>query len=250
DAPGDETSWRSLDPLQRRQQTVDAVKQLLVRESEIQPLVVIFEDLNWIDDETQSFLDSLVESLPAARIVLLLNYRPDYRHDWHAKTYYRRLRIDPLPPESANELLDALLGTDAALAPLKRLLIERTGGNPLYLEESVRDLVETAALAGERGAYQLSRHVEQLTIPATLNAILAARSARLDPEAKRVLQTAAVIGKDVAMPLLLAVAETTEHEVGAALAQLQAAELLYEVRLFPDLEYTFKHALTHEVAYQ
>jgi len=250
DAPGGDTPWRNLDPLQRRQQTVDAVKHLLLRESEIQPLVLIFEDLNWIDDETQSFLGSLIENLPAARIVLLLNYRPDYRHDWHAKTYYRRLRMDPLPPESADELLDALLGPDVALVPLKRLLVERTGGNPLYLEESVRALVETAALAGERGAHQLTRPVEELTIPATVNAILAARIDRLDPEAKRLLQTAAVIGKDVPMPLLLAVAGATEHEVRGALAQLQAAEFLYEVRLFPDLEYTFKHALTHEVAYQ
>ena len=250
DAPGDDTPWRNLDPLQRRQQTVEAVKHLLLGESEIQPLVVIFEDLNWIDDETQSLLDSLIEALPAARIVLLLNYRPDYRHDWHAKTHYRRLRMDPLPPESADELLDAVLGADVALVPLKRLLVERTGGNPLYLEESVRALVETAALAGTRGAYRLARPVEQLTIPATVNAILAARIDRLDPEAKRVLQIAAVIGKDVPMPLLAAVAETTEHEVRAALALLQAAELLYEVRLFPDLEFTFKHALTHEVAYQ
>jgi class 3 adenylate cyclase/tetratricopeptide (TPR) repeat protein len=250
DAPWDETSWRNLDPLQRRQQTVDAVKQLLLRESEIQPLMVVFEDLNWIDGETRTLLDGLVESLAAARMVLLVNYRPEYRDDWSAKTYYRRLRIDPLPPESADELLDALLGTDAAILPLKRLLVERTGGNPLYLEESVRALVETSTLAGERGAYRLTRPVEQLTIPATVNAILAARIDRLEPEAKRLLQTAAVIGKDVSMPLLLAVAETTEREVRAALAQLQAAEFLYEVRLFPNLEYTFKHALTHEAAYQ
>jgi class 3 adenylate cyclase/tetratricopeptide (TPR) repeat protein len=250
DAPGDDTSWRNLDPVQRRQQTIDAVKHLLLRESQIQPLVVIFEDLNWIDDETQSFLDSLVESLPAARIVLLLNYRPEYRHEWPAKTYYRRLRMEPLPPESADELLDWLLGTDVTLVPLKRLLVERTSGNPLYLEESVRALVETAVLAGECGAYQLTQPVEQLTIPPTVNAILAARIDRLDPELKRLLQTAAVIGKDVPVPLLLAITETREHEVRAALAQLQAAEFLYEVRVFPDLEYTFKHALTHEVAYQ
>ena len=250
DAPGDDTPWRSLDPLQRRQQTVDAITHLLLRESENQPLVVIFEDLNFIDDETRGFLDRFIDGVPAARIVLLLNYRPDYRHDSHAKTYYRRLRMDPLPPESADELLDALLGTDVALVPLKRLLIERTGGNPLYLEESVRALVESAALAGRTGAYELTRPVEQLTIPATVKAILAARIDRLDPVAKRLLQTAAVIGKDVPMPLLVAVAETTDHETRAALAQLQAAELLYEVRLFPDLEYTFKHALTHEAAYQ
>jgi class 3 adenylate cyclase/tetratricopeptide (TPR) repeat protein len=250
DTPVDEASWQSLDPPQRRQQTLDAVKRLLLRESEVQPLVVVFEDLHWIDGETQALLDSLVESLPAARLLLLVNYRPEYSHAWGGKTYYRQLRIDPLPPESADELLDALLGTDAAIGQLKPLLVERTEANPLFLEESVRTLVETGVLAGERGAYRLTRPVEHLTIPATVQAILAARIDRLASEAKRLLQAAAAIGKDVPMALLLATADAPEHEVRAQLARLQAAEFLYEIRLFPDLEYTFKHALTHEVAYQ
>ena len=249
DVPVEEASWQALDPLQRRQQTLDAVKRLLLRESEVQPLVVVFEDLHWIDGETQTLLDSLIDSLPAARLLLLVNYRPEYSHAWGGKTYYRQLRIDPLPPESADELLDALLGPDAALGPLKQLLVGRTEANPLFLEESVRALVETAALAGERGGYRLTRPVEHLKIPATVQAILAARIDRLAPEAKRLLQAAAVIGKDVPMPLLLAIADAPEPEVRAELAHLQAAEFLYEVRLFPDLEYTFKHALTHEVAY-
>jgi class 3 adenylate cyclase/tetratricopeptide (TPR) repeat protein len=250
DVPVDDASWQALDPRQRRQQTLDAVKRLLLRESEVQPLVVVFEDLHWIDGETQALLDSLVESLPTARLLLLVNYRPEYRHAWGSKTYYRQLRIDPLPLESADELLEALLGPDAALGALKRLLIERTEANPLFLEESVRALVETGALAGERGAYRLTRPVDQLTIPATVQAILAARIDRLRPGTKRLLQAAAVIGKDVPMPLLLAIAGAPEPEVRAELVRLQAAEFLYETRLFPDLEYTFKHALTHEVAYQ
>src|SRR5438445_1214282 len=250
DVPVDEVSWHALDPRQRRQQMLEAVKRLLLRESEAEPLVVVFEDLHWIDGETQSLLDSLVESLPAARLLLLVNYRPEYQHAWGGKTYYRQLRIDPLPPESADELLAALLGTDAALGPLKLLLVERTEANPLFLEESVRALVETAALVGERGAYRLTRPVENLKIPATVQAILAARIDRLALEAKRLLQAAAVIGKDVPMPLLLAIADTPEPEVRAELTHLQAAEFLYETRLSPDLEYTFKHALTHEVAYQ
>jgi class 3 adenylate cyclase/tetratricopeptide (TPR) repeat protein len=250
DVPVDEASWQALDPPQRRRQTLDAVKRLLLRESEVQPLVVVFEDLHWIDGETQTLLDSLIDSLPAARLLLLVNYRPEYHHAWGGKTYYRQLRIDPLPPESADELLDALLGPDVALGALKQLLVDRTEANPLFLEESVRALVETAALVGERGAYRLTRPVENLRIPATVQAILAARVDRLGPEAKRLLQAAAVIGKDVALPLLLAIADAPEHEVRAELTHLQAAEFLYETRLFPDLEYTFKHALTHEVAYQ
>jgi class 3 adenylate cyclase/tetratricopeptide (TPR) repeat protein len=250
DVPLDEAAWHALDPLQRRQQTLDAVKRLLLRESEVQPLVVVFEDLHWIDGESQALLESLIESLPAARLLLLVNYRPEYRHTWGGKTYYRQLRIDPLPPERADELLEALLGPDADLAPLKRLLVERTEANPLFLEESVRALVETGALAGERSAYRLTRSVEQLTIPATVQAILAARIDRLAPEAKRLLQAAAVIGTDVPLPLLLAIADAPEPAVRAKLTSLQAAEFLYETRLFPDLEYTFKHALTHDVAYQ
>ncbi len=250
DVPVDDAAWLALDPGQRRQLTLDGVKRLLLREAREQALLLIFEDLHWIDGETQALLDSLVESLPAARLLLLVNYRPEYQHAWGGNTHYRQLRMDPLPPESADELLEALLGPDAALDPLKQLLVERTEANPLFLEESVRALVETAALVGERGAYRLTRRLEELKIPVTVQAILAARIDRLAPEHKRLLQTAAVIGKDVPVLLLLAIADVPEHEVCTELTRLQAAGFLYQVRLFPDLEYTFKHALTHEVAYQ
>jgi class 3 adenylate cyclase/tetratricopeptide (TPR) repeat protein len=250
DVPVEDPVWQALDPAQRRQHTLDAVRRLLLREAREQPLLLIFEDLHWIDGETQSFLGGLIESLPTARLLLLVNYRPEYQHPWGGKTYYRQLRIDPLPSKSADELLDEILGTDITLGPLKRLLVERTEANPLFLEESVRALVETGALIVERGTYRLTRSVEQLTIPATVQAILAARIDRLAPDAKRLLQAAAVVGKDIPMPLLLAIADAPEHEVRAELTRLQAAEFLYETGLFPDLEYTFKHALTHEVAYQ
>ncbi len=250
DVAVDDAQWQTLDPQQKRRRTLEAVRLLLLEESRHRPVVLVFEDLHWIDSETQAVLDTLIESLPSHRVLLFASYRPEYQHAWGGKTYYRQFRIDPLPPESADELLDALLGTDVALAPLKRLLVERTEANPLFLEESVRGLMETGALVAERGAFRLTRPVEHLKIPATVQAILAARVDRLTPEAKRLLQTAAVVGKDVPMPLLLAIADVPEEEVRAGLARLQAAEFLYETRLFPDLEYTFKHALTYEVAYQ
>ncbi len=249
EVPVDDPQWQRLDPPQRRQQTLDGIKRLLLRESQVQPLLLVFEDLHWIDTETQALLDSVVESLPTARLLLLVNYRPEYQHAWGSKTYYRQLRIDPLPPESAEELLEALLGNDAGLQPLKRLLIERTEVNHFFLEESVRTLVETKVLAGERGGYRLARASHTLQIPATAQAILAARIDRLAPEDKRLLQAASVIGKDVSFTLLQAVAERPEEGLRRGLANLQAAEFLYEARLFPDLEYTFKHALTHDVAY-
>jgi class 3 adenylate cyclase/tetratricopeptide (TPR) repeat protein len=249
DVTVDDPQWQRLDPPLRRQQTLDGIKRLLLRESQVQPLLLVFEDLHWIDAETQALLDSMVESLPNARLLLLVNYRPEYQHGWGSKTYYRQLRIDPLQPESADELLEALLGSDATLQALKRLLIERTEGNPFYLEESVRTLVETKALAGERGAYHLARAPHTLQIPATAQAILAARIDRLSPEDKRLLQAASVLGKDVPFTLLHAIVEEPEETLRRGLATLQAAEFLYEARLFPDLEYTFKHALTHDVAY-
>ena len=249
DVPVDDPAWQALEPPQRRQRTLDAVKRLLLRESQVQPLLVVFEDLHLIDGETQAFLDGLTESLPTARVLLLVNYRPEYEHHWGSKTYYTQVRLDPLPPESAQELLDALVGHDATAAPLKPLLIARTEGNPFFLEESVRTLVETGVLAGDRGAYRLARSPDAIQVPATVQAVLAARIDRLPPEDKRLLQSAAVIGKDVPLPLLLAIAERGEDELRRSLTHLQGAEFLYETSLFPDPEYTFKHALTHEVAY-
>src|SRR5574337_2178770 len=249
DVPVDDAAWDALDPPQRRQRTLEAVKRLFLRESHVQPLLVLFEDLHWIDSETQALLDSLIESLPTARLLLLVNYRPEYQHGWASKTYYSQLRIDPLPPESAEELLQALLGDSVELQPLKRLLIERTEGNPFFLEESVRRLVETKALGGERGAYRLAQAIPAIQVPSTVQAILAARIDRLSPDAKSLLQVAAVVGKDVPFTLLKAVADLPEESLRGRLADLQSAEFLYETSLFPDLEYTFKHALTHDVAY-
>jgi tetratricopeptide (TPR) repeat protein len=194
-------------------------------------------------------LDRVVESLPTAKLLLLVNYRPEYQHGWGSKTYYTQLRLDPLPPASADEFLQALLGDDPSLAPLKPLLIARTEGNPFFLEESVRTLVETGVLVGEPGAYRLAVPLQGMPVPATVQAVLAARIDRLPPEEKRLLQTAAVIGTDVPVALLRAIADVPEAALHRSLAHLQAAEFLYETRLFPEPEYTFKHALTHEVAY-
>ena len=249
DVPVEEESWERLDPPQRRQRILDAVKRLLLHESRVQPLMVLFEDLHWIDTETQAFLDTLIESLPTARVLLLVNYRPEYSHGWGRKSYFRQLPIDPLAPETAEALLDGLLGNDAALAALKHLVIERTEGNPFLIEETVRALIQTGLLAGQRGEYRVTRAVQNLQVPATAQALLAARIDRLSLADKRLLQAAAVIGTDVPLALLQAIAEEPEEELRRGLRELQATEFLYETRLYPDLEYTFRHALTHEVAY-
>jgi len=248
DALAADDPFQTLEPRERRVRTLDALKRLLVAESRRQPVLVVMESLQWIDTETQAVIDTLVDALPIARLLLLVSYRPEYQHAWGSRTYYTQLGIDPLPPESAGALLGGLLGDDTRLAPLKRLLIERTEGNPFFLEESVRRLVETQVLVGSAG-YRLAKPLQAVDVPATVQAVLAARIDRLAAEDKRLLQAASVIGRDIPFTLLRAIADLEPEDLRRRVAHLQAGEFLYETSLFPELEYTFKHALTHEVAY-
>ena len=245
----DDSPFLRLEPPQRRQRTLEALTRVLLRASQGQPLILVVEDLHWIDTETQAVLTRLVESVPTARILVLVTYRPDYQHAWGSKTYYRQLRLDPLAPASATALLQALVGPDASVTPLLPVLIARTEGNPLFLEESVRTLVEAQVLVGERGAYRLAQPLPHLSVPATVQAVLAARIDRLPPEEKQVLQAAAVLGTEVPAAVLQATIELPWATVQRCLAHLHTAEFLYETLSFPALAYTFKHALTQEVAY-
>jgi tetratricopeptide (TPR) repeat protein len=245
----EEPEWQTLDRPQRRGHMHGAIKRLLLRESQVQPLCLVFEDLHWLDTETRAVLDDLVESLQGARILLLINYRPEYRHGWGGKTHYSQVRIDPLREETAIEFLGSSLGADASLNSLKLLLTTRAEGNPFFLEESVRMLAETGVLAGEPGRYRLARPASSIQIPTTVQAVLSARIDRLAPEDKHLLQIAAVLGKDVQPMLLQAIAEESTTAVEARLARLRAGEFLYETGLLPHAEYSFKHTLTQEVAY-
>jgi predicted ATPase len=147
-------------PRQRRRRILDAVRQLVVRASRVRALGVVLEDLHWLDEESQAVLDRLVDSLPAARILFLVSYRPEYEHAWANKSSYTQLRVAPLDQGQAELLLSDLLGVDAGLAALKRMLVERAEGNPFFLEESVRHLVGTGALAGRRGAYRAAKRTD------------------------------------------------------------------------------------------
>jgi tetratricopeptide (TPR) repeat protein len=241
--------FSAMDPQQRRRHTFEALKRILIRESQRQSLLVVFEDLHWIDSETQAFLDSLVESVPMARLLLLVNYRPGYSHMWGDRTYYTQIRIEPLHSAGTEELLQHLLGNSPELTPLQKILIQRTDGNPFFAEESVRALVETGFLTGTKGAYRPGLKVDNISIPSTVQNVVADRIDRLPREEKRLLQMAAVIGVIVPFGLLRAAAELPDGELYKYLAHLQSAEFLYETNLFPEVEYSFKHALTTEIAY-
>ncbi len=249
DVPADDPQWQTLDPLRRRQHMIDALRRLLLRESRIQPLLLVFDSLHWMDSQTHAVLDAIVQSLADSRIFLLITHRPEYQHPWAGTARYTGLLLKPLPADSAQQLLDPLLGSDPSLSALKAWLIGRTEGNPFFLQESIRTLVETHVLEGERGAYRLVKPLESLQLPATIHAVLAPRIDRLPAEAKRLLQAASVIGKDVPLVLLEAIADMSEDEARRNLAILQAGDFLQELRLFPSMEYTFRHALIQEVAY-
>jgi predicted ATPase len=233
----------------KKRRTLEAIKQILLRESLNQPLMVIFEDLHWIDEATQELLNLLADSIGTAKILLLVNYRPEYSHQWNSKTYYTQLRLDPLGKESADEMLTALLGDGKDLLPLRRLIIERTEGNPFLMEEIAQVLLDEGALVRDGAEVRLTRPLNALKIPPTVQGILAARMDRLPADAKELLQTLAVTGREFPLSLIHAVVARSDEELNRLLNDLQLGEFIYEQPSVGDTEYIFKHALTQEVAY-
>jgi predicted ATPase len=201
----------------KKRRTLEAIKRVLLRESLNQPLIVFFEDLHWIDEATQEFLNLLADSIETAKILLLVNYRPEYSHQWGSRTYYKQLRLDPRGKESAQEMLADLLGDSAELVPLKRLIVDKTEGNPFYMEETVQ-------------------------------AILASRIDRLPQDAKELLQTLSVIGREYSLSLIRGVVRKSDDELSRLLRHLQLGEFIYEQPAVGDIEYIFEHALTQEAA--
>jgi class 3 adenylate cyclase/tetratricopeptide (TPR) repeat protein len=267
-----------VDPQVLRRRTFEALKRLLLRESLNQPVLVIFEDLHWVDSETQAFLDLMADATASARLLLLVNYRPEYRHDWGGRSYYTQLRLDPLGKESADEMLGALFGETlpspgsaaprrpfgfaqgkphlpgqgevhhGSLSDLKRFIVEKTQGNPFFMEEMVRALFDQGVLV-RNGAVKAAKPVSEIKIPATVQGILASRIDRLAPQDKELLQTLAVIGPEFPQSLVKRVASLPDDQLQRSLTNLQLAEFIYEQPAVGEIEYTFKHALTLEVAY-
>jgi class 3 adenylate cyclase len=195
----------------KKRRTLEAIKRILLRESLNQPLMVIFEDLHWIDEATQELLNLLADSIATAKFLLLVNYRPEYSHQWNSKTYYTQLRLDPLGKESADGMLSALLGDGKDLLPLERLIIERTEGTPFFMEEMVQALFEDGVLQ-RNGTVRLVKSMNAVKVPMTVQAILASRIDRLPPEEKELLQTLAVIGREFALSLVRRVVDARKDD--------------------------------------
>ncbi len=210
--------------------------------------MTLIEDLHWMDPGSEVFLEQWVDAIAGSPSFLLLNFRPEYHAAWMQKSYYRQLPLAPLGPEAIRKLLEDLLGNDPSTRGLAEAIHARTGGNPFFTEEVVQTLIESGNLQGTRGSYRLVTPIDRLAVPASVQAVLAARIDRLPEREKQVLQAAAVIGKEFAEPILFAAAELPEGELRAALATLKTHEFVYEQALYPVAEYAFKHPLTQEVA--
>jgi class 3 adenylate cyclase/tetratricopeptide (TPR) repeat protein len=241
--------FQSLDPLQHRQHTYQAITRLLLRENHVQPVVAVFEDLHWNDSLTLGLLNEIVVNARDARLLLLVTYRPEFHDDWKGRPNYRNLRLEPLESESLSTLLHSLLGSDPALESLKNFVLDRAGGNPFFVEELVRTLVDRKVLEGPRQHYKVTKPISGNEIPPTVQAVLAARIDALPKAEKRLLQEAAVIGHDVPLSLLKEISNLPDSELRGVLNNLQTAEFVFPTQLFPDLQFSFKHALTHDVAY-
>jgi class 3 adenylate cyclase/predicted ATPase len=242
-------SLRQMDPQIRRRRLFEALKRLFLRESLNQPLILIFEDLHWIDPETQGFLDTLSESVASARLLLLVNYRPEYRQEWGSKTYYTQLRLSPLGREEAKELLTVLLGQDPSLQALEQLILAKTEGTPFFMEEVVQTLAEEGVLSGVRGNRRLEKAPSAFHISPTVQGVLAARIDRLAAAEKDLLHQLAIMGRQFPLSLVRQVVAQPEEALYHLLASLQRKEFLYEQPALPEPDYSFKHALTQEVAY-
>jgi len=247
--PDPERPAPPLGPEARQRQLFDVIRRLGRARSAREPAVFLFEDLHWFDRASEEFIENFVEISPGNRSLVLLNFRPEFHARWMQKSYYQQLPLAPLSAEAIDALLRDLVGSGASVKALPELIRERTGGNPFFIEEVVQALVEDGSLVGARGAYRLARPREKVAVPPTVQAVLAARIDRLDSREKHLLQTAAVIGKEFAEPVLKRVAELSEVELPESLGKLTAAEFIYEEALYPQAEYAFKHPLTQEVAY-
>jgi class 3 adenylate cyclase/tetratricopeptide (TPR) repeat protein len=244
----EDEGYARLDPVTKREKTFEAIRDLLIRESQDQPLVIAIEDLHWIDRTSEEFLRYFIDWLPKSHILLLPLYRPEYTHQWGSRSCYSQIRVDELPLKSSAELVSYIL-EDADVAPeLRDLILKRAAGNPLFMEEFTHALVENGSIQRKDHEYFLATKPGDLHVPDTIQGIIAARMDRLDDNLKRIMQVASVIGRDFAYRILQTITGMQE-ELKSHLLNLQGLEFIYEKSLFPELEYIFKHALTQEVAY-
>ena len=244
----EDEKYVQLGPQQRRERTFEAIRDLLIRESQRRPLILAVEDLHWIDKPSEEFLDYLIGFLPTACILLILLYRQEYNHTWGSKSYYGKIGLDQLSSRKRVELMQAILDGGDVATEIQALVFGKAGGNPLFVEEFTHNLAENGSIHRQDNRFVLAKKLSEIEVPETIQGIIAARMDRVEDNLKRIMQVASVIGREFAYRVLAAISGVNE-ELKAPLLGLQGLEFIYEKQLFPELEYVFKHALTQEVAY-
>jgi class 3 adenylate cyclase/DNA-binding winged helix-turn-helix (wHTH) protein len=239
-----------MDPEARQRRLLAFMKRLTHAQGKREPVVTVIEDLHWLDPASETFLANHVNAINGTRGLTIVNFRPEYRAEWMSRSYYRQIALEPLEPMAIDALLAELLGSDPSLAEVRELIRERTQGNPFFIEELVRSLVEARTLEGGPGAFTIVGPLDETAVPASVHAVLAARIDRLTTRDKTVLQAAAVIGREFPRSVLHQVLDVDATELDDALHHLVAAELVYEQDVYPEPVFTFKHPLTEEVAYR
>jgi predicted ATPase len=246
--PVEDETYAALEPKHKRERTFEALRDLFIRASHRKPLVLVIEDLHWIDRTSQEFLDYLIGWLANARVMLILLYRPEYTHQWGSKSYYTQIGLTQLGPASSSQLVQAILEEGEVAPELRQLILKRAAGNPLFMEEFTHSLIENGSIQKKDRHFVLSTNETDIQVPDTIQGIIAARMDRLEDNLKRTMQVASVIGREFAFRILQTITGMRE-EIKSYLLNLQGLEFIYEKSLFPELEYIFKHALTQEVAY-
>ena len=244
----EDAAYQKLEPMQKREKTFEAIRDLLVCESQRRPIILVVEDLHWIDKTSEEFLNYMIGWMAGAKVLMILLYRPEYTHPWGSKSYYNRIGLDQLTTKSSAELIRSILQGGEPAPELRELILNRAAGNPLFMEEFTHTLLENGSIRCKDRKCVLSKKASQIQVPDTIQGIIAARMDRLEDDIKRTMQVASVIGRDFAFRILETITEMRQG-LKSYLLNLQGLEFIYEKSLFPELEYVFKHALTQEVAY-
>ena len=244
----EDEAYKKLEPMKKREKVFEGLRDLLVRESQNKPIILAVEDLHWVDRTSEEFLGYLIEWLANARILLILLYRPEYTHAWGSKSYYTKIGLDQLSIRTSAELVHSILEGGEVVPEIRELILSRSAGNPLFMEEFTHTLLENGSIERKDKQYVLSKMASEIQVPDTIQGIIAARMDRLEDNLKRTMQVASVVGKDFAFRILQTIMGMKEG-LKSHLLNLQGLEFIYEKSLFPELEYVFKHALTQEVAY-
>jgi class 3 adenylate cyclase/tetratricopeptide (TPR) repeat protein len=239
----------SMSPEAKKDRINEAIKRIVIKGSEIRPLVIAFEDLHWIDKSSEDLVRSHLESIPGSRVLLIFTYRPEFVHTWGAKSYHNQLTLHRLSNRESFEMVTHILGTKETEGSLDELILEKTEGVPFFIEEFIKSLKDLKIIEKKDNTYQLIKDIRQVAIPSTIQDVIMARVDSLPEGAKEVFQTGSVIEREFSYPLINRVTGLPEKELLSYLSILKNSELLYERGIYPQSNYVFKHALTREVVY-